>query len=322
MAASLFLVVSCLFSVTGLPAPSYAYDYGPPLQVGVPLDLATEPVDISIRVQSSEVFIDSESHPTGTSYPAPVPEYDIVTDFKTHKVFLVPHSVTEALVTDAQKVPIPQNTAQVLLGNYVGNYYAFFDEGIQIIGGIYPLDLNKVAFVSFSGQYLAFADPTTLISSTIPTDIPGGAPNATLSEAAVFAWKEFIALNWPAAEQSTTPGASTPREQAADAHFGQSLGDGYAHPLVWETFRHKAEIYPGKTSGITNTGNYNTVPDYYYDKQNGASIPPCEGAQDTSKTAWVNLDEGSEIGRATMYAGIVDLPSGPEGEIDQDTGAY
>ncbi|NES24275.1 MAG: hypothetical protein F6K41_36520, partial [Symploca sp. SIO3E6] len=41
-----------------------------------------------------------------------------------------------------------------------------------------------------------------------------------------------------------------------------------------------------------------------------------------SKTAWVNLDEGSEIGRATMYAGIVDLPSGPEGEIDQDTGAY
>ena len=30
----------------------------------------------------------------------------------------------------------------------------------------------------------------------------GGAPNATPAQAAVFAWQEFIALNWPARPQS------------------------------------------------------------------------------------------------------------------------
>src|SRR5438045_6527255 len=28
-------------------------------------------------------------------------------------------------------------------------------------------------------------------------DIPGGAPNASLAQAAVFAWNEFIAATWP-----------------------------------------------------------------------------------------------------------------------------
>ena len=33
------------------------------------------------------------------------------------------------------------------------------------------------------------------VSSDLPADIPGGAPNASLTEAARFAWQEFIALN-------------------------------------------------------------------------------------------------------------------------------
>ena len=37
------------------------------------------------------------------------------------------------------------------------------------------------------------------IGSQLPSDIPGGANNATINSAANFAWQEFIALNWPAA---------------------------------------------------------------------------------------------------------------------------
>jgi len=33
------------------------------------------------------------------------------------------------------------------------------------------------------------------ISPSLPPDIPGGAGNATITDAAVFAWQEFIALN-------------------------------------------------------------------------------------------------------------------------------
>jgi hypothetical protein len=38
------------------------------------------------------------------------------------------------------------------------------------------------------------------VNPTLPSDIAGagGAPAATLQQAAAFAWQEFIALNWPA----------------------------------------------------------------------------------------------------------------------------
>jgi hypothetical protein len=47
------------------------------------------------------------------------------------------------------------------------------------------------------------------ISSNLPPDITGGAGNATITDAAVFAWQEFIALNWPAAKQTGVSGSNT-----------------------------------------------------------------------------------------------------------------
>jgi len=76
---------------------------------------------------------------------------------------------------------------------------------------------------------------TRFINAALPTDVRGGAPNATLRDASLFAWQEFIALNWPA-----LPGE---RDQADAA---QNFGDpSFGGPLVWQTFRSKVEIYPG-----------------------------------------------------------------------------
>lgn len=43
------------------------------------------------------------------------------------------------------------------------------------------------------------------INSVVPNELNpqnGGAPRATMSQAAYFAWQEFIALNWPAVKQN------------------------------------------------------------------------------------------------------------------------
>jgi hypothetical protein len=139
------------------------------------------------------------------------------------------------------------------------------------------------------------------VSPAVPADIPGGAQSATLQEAAVFAWQEFIALNWPAVAQT---GASGDRETPDTAkRFGEvdpSLGT----PLVWETFRHKVEIYPG--TGIPHGGaNYDALPQYIYNPgnvhTNDGQVQPCAAAD--PNTPWNNLDEKSEIGLDEMFAG-------------------
>jgi hypothetical protein len=50
----------------------------------------------------------------------------------------------------------------------------------------------------------------------LPADIPGGAPKATLLQAAAFAWQEFIALTWPAQPTGGAGGYNrdTPNAQA------------------------------------------------------------------------------------------------------------
>ena len=54
--------------------------------------------------------------------------------------------------------------------------------------------------VSFWGARtpLRAQNNASFVSPDVPSDIPGGAPSASLQTAAVFAWQEFIALNWPA----------------------------------------------------------------------------------------------------------------------------
>ena len=149
--------------------------------------------------------------------------------------------------------------------------------------------------------------PGITISPEVPADIPGGAGSATLADAANFAWQEFIALNWPALAGTR----DTPDESQL---FGDPDFDG---PLVWHTYRHKVEIYPGQGTppGFDPSKSdfgYSTVPpQYIYNAEQlgqGATgtgeIPACSGQEPVETPSFINLDEVSQIGLASMFAGI------------------
>ena len=131
-----------------------------------------------------------------------------------------------------------------------------------------------------------------------------------MEDAAVFAWQEFIALNWPAVTQTGAVGnRETPDTTKKFGAVDPTLGT----PLVWETFRHKVEIYPG--SGTPHGGaNYDALPQYVYNTSLPTAIakPPGVGTSDGQvlpcdvadpNTPWNNLDEQSEIGLDQMFAG-------------------
>jgi hypothetical protein len=146
------------------------------------------------------------------------------------------------------------------------------------------------------------------VEPTIPADEFGGAFDNGLQNAAVFAWNEFIALNWPAT-------AGTRDTADAAQPFGTQSG-----PLVWETFRSKVEVYPGNGNAARpphgGASDYNDPPDYIYDPgavhTSDGRIPACAGEPPSAPTAWINLDETSELGVNQTFAGIVPAtdPSG------------
>lgn len=152
--------------------------------------------------------------------------------------------------------------------------------------------------VDAAGQAPTSGAPPIVVQPNLPADIPGGAQNASLAQAAAFAWQEFIALNWPAqAGVRDTPDTSLP--------FGNQSG-----PLVWETFRGKVEIFPGNGSATVGPpGSTKGAPSYGYDQPPqyvyASTIAPCSGQTPPAQPAWVNLDEVSQIGLDAMYAGIV-----------------
>jgi hypothetical protein len=148
--------------------------------------------------------------------------------------------------------------------------------------------------------------PGITVSADVPADIPGGADQASLADAANFAWQEFIALNWPAlAGTRDAPDESQP--------FGDPDYDG---PLVWHTYRHKVEIYPGQgtppgfDAADANFGYHAVPPQYIYNAEQlgqGATgtgeIPACSGQDPVTTPSFINLDEVSQIGLASMFAG-------------------
>ncbi|RKE36393.1 hypothetical protein B0G76_2571 [Paraburkholderia sp. BL23I1N1] len=135
------------------------------------------------------------------------------------------------------------------------------------------------------------------ISSNFPSDIVGGASNATPQQAAQFAWEEFIALNWPAVAKTDN---LSPRDTPDTSKL---FGDPAPNPLVWHTFRGKVEIFPG---GLVDPPGYenNSATDYGYDVrpayiyENGLIKP-------AGPAPWINLDENSQISLDQIYAGVV-----------------
>jgi hypothetical protein len=159
------------------------------------------------------------------------------------------------------------------------------------------------------------------ISYDVPNELNpsgGGASKATLQQAAAFAWQEFIALNWPAANQT---GAANTRDMPDQ---GKKFGD-QSGPLVWQTYRGKVETFPGNGSatvgppgsGIGSPTPSPALPDYGYDASPqyiyASNVPPCTApapAQSpVASAAWVNADEISQISLDHMYAGVLPGPS-------------
>ncbi|WP_224369848.1 hypothetical protein [Hyalangium versicolor] len=164
--------------------------------------------------------------------------------------------------------------------------------------------------------------PTSItVAPCLPSDVPSGAPNASLSEAGVFAWQEFIALSWPSKDQDGT--LKTRGEPNTSKRLESGQGSDSSQLATWMTFRHKSEVFPGDASqphGPFGTdAYYDDLPRYIYEpkevgtgyvEQNvplaAGQIPPCG---DTSpldlpeNQTFITADENSQIGEDFMFAG-------------------
>jgi hypothetical protein len=175
--------------------------------------------------------------------------------------------------------------------------------------------VSVAVILACCGKNASLAQPTgsipITISSTVPNTVPnelnpsgGGAPMATMQQAAAFAWQEFIALNWPAVNQTGGPNQRDTPDN--NCRFGDPKCNG---PLVWETFRSKVEIFPGQGNPPGYPGvvpndpsfGYDALPSYVYGPAtpgNACDTPPPTG------TVWINLDETDQITLASMFAGV------------------
>jgi hypothetical protein len=168
----------------------------------------------------------------------------------------------------------------------------------------------------------AGAIPIT-ISSSVPNELNesgGGAPKATMQQAAAFAWQEFIALNWAAVNQTggVVNNAYVAQRDVPDNNckFGDPKCSG---PLVWETFRGKVEIFPGLLDSQQNalpppgypsvakgdsSFGYDALPTYNYQNP----VLPCNQASPTTSPtpvpSFVNLDETDQITLDSMFAAV------------------
>jgi hypothetical protein len=200
-------------------------------------------------------------------------------------------------------------------------------------------DQNRVRLTLFSLAVVALGasgpwvrqaagqtNPEITVTSSFPSELnppfspgppaSGGAPAATPAQAAAFAWREFIAANWPAGPQQSQRG----QRDAPSSTY--KFGDpNYSGPLVWETFRSKVEIFPGNVSPFSVVGppgypgsagdpsyGYDVVPPVYNYVR---PVLPCDPSQANDATPWINLDETDQITLNNMYAGVVDPNSSP-----------
>ena len=152
------------------------------------------------------------------------------------------------------------------------------------------------------------------ISSTSPTDIAGGAPSASLVQAATFSWEQLIAMNWA----SAMDGDRVPvRGQPAPP--GQLQAVNLAAPRVWETLRSKSEVFPGigtphgAEMGPEADFGYDQAPVYRYDPAQVGTyqdvepgvVPACHIRDANAPTPWIELSEAYEVGPEQMFAGMV-----------------
>lgn len=146
---------------------------------------------------------------------------------------------------------------------------------------------------------------TSLSLSVTPTTPNFDVQDPTnLQEAAYFAWQEFFALTWPAPAQGPT---SFPRGVPLTDGSVKYGGPGPTGQVVFETFRHKVEVFPGSgaPNGYDKTKpdlGFSSIPSYQYPS---GQIPPAPGIKAPAIPPYDNLDEVTQITTNSMYAGAV-----------------
>ncbi len=156
------------------------------------------------------------------------------------------------------------------------------------------------------------------VTPTVPVEVDDP---TNLAHAANFAWNEFIALTWPAMAQGPI---SFPRGQAqTDGTYGSA---GPTGQLVWETYRHRIEVFPGQDTPNGFDPNapdygFNAKPVYRYNGTfvgNDGLIPPYRGISNPDIPPFNNLDEVTQITLNAMYAGVVDPKRGGNQDTEQE----
>lgn len=145
------------------------------------------------------------------------------------------------------------------------------------------------------------AFPPNFISPDVPHDLAAG-PDASINALAVFAWSEFIALNWVAKDPATTGVRGRP-DVNADFLSIKPDADGNFPLLVWHTYQHKNELFPASGQTLTSFDSSAPTYDYFNPPSQGKSFP-LEDSQPTTPASlklFNNLDETSEIGLANMF---------------------
>jgi hypothetical protein len=187
--------------------------------------------------------------------------------------------------------------------------------GVSIILAFYGCQRSQAPSPT---RELATAPPSGAIAITISSTVPselneagGGAPKATMQQAAAFAWQEFVALNWPAVNQTggVVNNAYVGQRDTPDNNCKFGDPNCASRPLVWETFRNKVEIFPGfgtppgypSVEQNDPSYGYDALPNYVY----GLATPgkPCDTPAPTG-VVWINLDETDQISLDSMFAGV------------------
>lgn len=150
-------------------------------------------------------------------------------------------------------------------------------------------------------------DPS-LVSSGYPNflepdayNVPHDASNSLQKTLAIFAWQEFIALNWPSSYNTQSHERGQPDTTKTVLDFLNFSPD---QPLVWETYMHRVEVYPDTLLSSYDT-LFNRAPSYVYNvpgqqtiqRLDSASAPPLSQVS----TIFNNLDEVTEIDLCTMF---------------------
>jgi hypothetical protein len=191
----------------------------------------------------------------------------------------------------------------------------------SLLAGIGAASVVTIAALAPSRQpAMAQGAPTIRVSPDIPLEVNH---TANLSEAAAFAWNEFIALTWPALPQGVN-GAFPRGQPDTSLKYGDP---GKTGQVVWETFRHKTEAFPGQGNpngydkNAPNFG-FDAKPDYVYGSGSGVpssgEIPPHYIGWNPPFPPFNNLDEASQIGLDAMYAGAADpSPNGHSTNVNE-----